>query len=489
MNFIKNLMPRLKEDLESPWFMLIIGLVTVFSWAMEFVYFPYIMLALFLILILIVKAKGTSIFNLYLLSYAGSHGGGFSAKSPLLYITIACYIPVVVLAVLTIIKNKADIFKKPKLDFVILGMLILAFSMLLSFCVTKHITTSIGYLAVFVLNIVMYVVLRLINDPERDRDLLATGFVIMALTVIVEMLIKTADTYVNYDNLFVERFGRESYESYPSFLKALIDKPLGLGWSMSNHYIVIINMGIPVAVYLFIQQKNNNIYKGLLVAFVILALICNGLSLCRGAWIGLVPMVIGIIIFYFSKCNHKKQDIPYLIAGFVILVIVAIFMYATGFITDIVDSLKNKSVDNGRVGVSDIAIEQFKKHPILGTGVGTARFYLKHLGNDLKNYHNYMLQVASTMGIVGVLAFIAYLASIIYRAFRIKDLFALAVLTIIAYFLIHGLVDTVFFSGRQFPIFNMLLAMIPLSKLENREKKIDSNDEKLSGDEIIDQGN
>ena len=116
----------------------------------------------------------------------------------------------------------------------------------------------------------------------------------------------------------------------------------------------------------------------------------------------------------------------------------------------------------GRYDVFKVAIERFKESPVFGTGVGSSKYYLAKFNptpQRLNNYHNFVLQVLSTMGIVGMGFFMYHIYSIVKKCIN-KSLYSLMMIIILAYMIINGLFDTVFFDWEYMTIYFALLALI-----------------------------
>lgn len=188
---------------------------------------------------------------------------------------------------------------------------------------------------------------------------------------------------------------------------------------------------------------------------------------CRGAYLALFTIIIGIGIFTFKKI---KRYIGLLIAA------VAVFITINHGILSRLKSIfimREDSSTSFRLNVYNSAIQMFQDNPICGVGVGNKVFreiYGLYMlsGFDALSCYCVFLEMAVESGIFAALAYIAFLGSIIAAAIKIlvsntdyinKIIIFAAVISIIAV-MVHGLFDTVYFRPQIQYIFWTMTAIL-----------------------------
>lgn len=202
----------------------------------------------------------------------------------------------------------------------------------------------------------------------------------------------------------------------------------------------------PAGTYFFLGKgsRSNSFISGAMLFGLFYSLI---LTKTRGAWLGFLIALMPL--FFFVK--FKK-----IIFLFLIIALFCGIFINRALIPDIF----------GLVSVNDRATmwhngwEIFEKHPIIGNGLNT--FYLEYMKIRNDKYrdlhgsyaHNCYLQMAADIGIIGLAAFLSFVAALIAKGFcslsKVKSPFYYSLilgtnLGLIA-FLIHSAVDTNLYS-------------------------------------------
>ena len=148
---------------------------------------------------------------------------------------------------------------------------------------------------------------------------------------------------------------------------------------------------------------------------------------------------------------------------FLVLIVTGVIVLATnGILGDILKNMFTYGISpNYRDTLFETAIEQYKLHTFFGAGIYTTNYYL----NGIWNYHNYIFQMIGTCGALGLICFISYVYYSIKQSLNWRT-YSVFNLIIITYFLIHGLVDNLYFHHLIMPILCVIQA------LEHQKKKI-----------------
>jgi O-antigen ligase len=153
----------------------------------------------------------------------------------------------------------------------------------------------------------------------------------------------------------------------------------------------------------------------------------------RGAWIAAVLLVVSAFGFaLFTKRLRWKQ-------GMLIALVGAITVASAGWvmrdaladrigetraeITQIIDG-QYDSYTGARVRMGQLAIEAIESHPIVGVGAGGYQHWASTHDPDADVHahaHNALLQIWSTLGLVGVVLWALVLATIWRSAWRLWD--------------------------------------------------------------------
>ncbi len=219
----------------------------------------------------------------------------------------------------------------------------------------------------------------------------------------------------------------------------------------TNIYAGYLALFLPLCagLFLYFSKGKSRVYFGIVSA---VALFCLIFTFCRSAVLGfwLAMLIIGII---------KKDKL--VVALLIVVVLIAPFLAPKGIrdwsknTSSVAELLLNKS----RFVLFETSFNMIKHHPLLGVGVNTyslnyQKYKLHDTSEDTANTmwyaHNSFLQMASEIGIIGLLVFLYLLAKltkywwVFYR--EINDNFekiaSLGIFMGIFAFLIHGLTET-----------------------------------------------
>lgn len=192
-----------------------------------------------------------------------------------------------------------------------------------------------------------------------------------------------------------------------------IDKDLMIaGWGMSNNFGGMLAMFLPAPLYLAYRLKRGWLLY--LYSFVLIAAIACTLS--RSALLtGLVVLVIGSIILCIAK--SPRRIFFRIVAGGIIVCGIACCILFYDRIKDIFAVLFERGwSDSNRFAIWLFGLRNLLSAPLFGTG-----FYIEFyedFGFDIANwvfpdmYHNVLVQIGASCGIVGLLAYVYHLAQI-----------------------------------------------------------------------------
>lgn len=444
LNTIKQ---KLKIFLESRIFMLILSIITVCCWAFKQNILSYIFFAISIILIEFSASSYVSLPSLILLLFGGNRGDDIPIKSNLGITFIILMSFGAFLMIFNFCKDFKTNIKKLK-DSMLLSLTILAIVMLISVINSPVKGTTLVYVLTFSLNILItMLMLTRINTLIEKREFIIFSFILVLFTISTEVVIRFFELYENNNAYFL-----------------LSNKLIHLGWRLSNHYIIIINIAVILSAYQY--MKTENIFEKLLALIaIVLGYALNGILMCRGSILGMGICAIPLLIIYFLYTKNWKREIPFILLMLAIVVGSIIFINYSNTAQLCLEKFKKNGSDlNGRKELYELAKENFKKNLFIGTGAGSSGYYIKNNfpWNPVNNYHNVFYQM-TTCGILGLISLVIYLFTILKRLFR-KDLLALILFILFLYFMIHGQVDTLFFNRKVMPFFTIAIMLLPTLK-------------------------
>lgn len=210
--------------------------------------------------------------------------------------------------------------------------------------------------------------------------------------------------------------------------------------------------------------------------FTILASFALILSGCRGAYIGLMVILLCVFCFLakFIWQNGKEvyKTIYLSVLGVLVAFSTAVILLVSSIRTRIfsIFAMRNDSSTSFRFNVYNSVLNMIRDNWVVGIGVGNQNFreiyglYMR-TGFDALSAYSVFLEIAVESGIFALIAFVVFLVSLIYSSIKfvlncidLKTALIVAVsITSIIAVIVHGLVDTIFFRPQvQFVFWSMV---------------------------------
>jgi len=175
---------------------------------------------------------------------------------------------------------------------------------------------------------------------------------------------------------------------------------------------VFLALSIPMAAYLATQHTNKvlKFFNMMAIPFVFYAIFLTGTR--TGSIVG----IIGIIYWIFT---HRKASISIKATIAVVLVtsIIAILSFAPKASVDRIFS-SGKSISSGTLNYRSViwagSLNQWKKSPIIGTGLGGLGFALNKEHINFNAAHNTYIHNLTENGIIGLILYLSIILSILY---------------------------------------------------------------------------
>lgn len=401
----------LNKFLASPYCIFVLGFLTVLShiFALELVL--YIFVAIFTLYICALGNDFLPIMPLFIFCYISpstknnpalsTESVFYNASGIVILVIVATVIPAMLLRI-GLDKNMG--FKKlfTEKRSLLIGMLILGISYILSgigsttyWSVAKNnlVFSILQFLSIFLL---YFIFTATINWEKVRKDYFAWLGVVMGFVVSCQLL----EIYITDD---VIQNG------------SIVRGKLYTGWGHYNNMGALIAMSIPFAFYLACKKKHNYIYLGigtLLLIFLILS--CSRGSIVCGAFIYIVSLIISL----FKADNKKAFRISTLVLVGIGIIFAIIFHKSLITLFEKVPNIINK--DNGKLGFNDSSrfliykegFKAFLKYPVFGQSFYPTD-YVPYDFSTLDSFstffpprwHNTIIQILSSCGVVGILAY------------------------------------------------------------------------------------
>ncbi len=229
--------------------------------------------------------------------------------------------------------------------------------------------------------------------------------------------------------------------SYYGFETVIHSKNLvHLGWGYSNFIAVIFVLLIPVALYKYLDNKRYYLQYFLLDIISIISLI---LTLSRGAIVGAAVALTLFFIIYVRKYFLIRYGS---IIGVISLIVIKI-QKVNSFYSSIIDRFFTGEFmdNNGRFPLYKLAFEKFVDKIWFGNGLRSSKYMISHfLDGHNSHYHNFILQIAATLGIVGLILFSFIVFRWVKVLFKPYDKFVVCSAISIIGALAHQMVDVSF---------------------------------------------
>lgn len=249
-----------------------------------------------------------------------------------------------------------------------------------------------------------------------------------------------------------------------------------------NLYAAFLLVGMPSILALGFIYLKTNLKKFSVIPFLLFFVTCFALFIsgCRGAYIGLFAIFVGIVIasfiYIFNDLNNNKLKILWkklfltfsgLGVSFLLLNQSILKRLLSIFI------LRGDSSTSFRMNVYNSSIQMFQDNWICGIGVGNKVFreiYGLYMisGFDALSSYCVFLEICVESGIFALMAFLLFLGTLLTNGvvafiknkdYNIKVLIFATFISVLAV-IIHGFVDTVFYRPQVQYLFWIMVAIL-----------------------------
>lgn len=182
----------------------------------------------------------------------------------------------------------------------------------------------------------------------------------------------------------------------------------------TNHNLIaeVLISVIPIG-FILIWETKEIWLKKILIAGVLLMSMVNLLTFSRTGWIALAFELLVLVLIKYRKNIRSFAEL----GAVIFLILSPLVVYGYIFMTSEIVRSSNLN----RLALTQIALETFYDHPIVGAGAGTFvdqvardKWYVVDFGNP-SEAHGVVQKLLAEMGILGFLTFFALLGYIIWR--------------------------------------------------------------------------
>lgn len=243
-----------------------------------------------------------------------------------------------------------------------------------------------------------------------------------------------------------------------------------LGVVNSNGVAILLEMCIPLGFYLFLKSEGKKRYIYALI--IVLEYTALFFTYSKAGIITTVLMTPFLVIYTGIKTTHKKAY--WLVISLLAITVIAILIYkkdAVIAIADkVIDLFKNFSFDkldeffSTRITLYTKAIEVFLSNPLFGGSMGYYGCGFEHF----YWYHNTILQILASMGIIGLFIFIyKYIVKFKIICFDMKKrAFNALLFMMFLAFEFHAMFETSTFM--PMPAMTLVTFIVAMTELNNK---------------------
>ncbi len=352
-----------------------------------------------------------------------------------------------------VIRNK--IYKRISLEKTPTLLPLLAFSLALLLNGAFSNEWSFKGIVFALVNILVYLLLFLLiyhgfSDSESGEELagyFAYITMLISLVISLEML-----------HLFITRADRIFVDG------AIMKDQIALGWGIWNLVGVSLSVLTPVIFY----GMHKNKYPWLYFSVATLGYIMSVLTMSRNSLIfSSLAYAACVIVSCFVGKNKKAFRV---ITGCgVIAAFGGALLLWSKLQNLLADYFERGFSDNGRFDMWRTAFDNFLDHPIFGNGFYGLRIEdFKLSGPVPLMAHNFVIELLSAMGIVGLLAYAYYAASIFKRALSRPNLLKMMLAFSMALLIVQSLLDNFVFN--IYPVFHYTVAAAIICKADGEQR-------------------
>ena len=320
---------------------------------------------------------------------------------------------------LGVLFNHYKISKNPTLVFLIIFLFTCSFSFTQAFNLSRAISV---FIFILFMAVIYFVTINLVDSEEKLKKSIIIIFITTLITCLFALyqfgadIIGMPETVTGLD---------------PGFSRVVFGFPRPQSFSMEPLYLanfLLIPIGLGLA---FVFAKNPPIKRSNLIILVILMIIVFILTVSRGAYLGFIALLLLLAILMPKQIINWRNILIGLLS--VAIILIAVFWVLQkaepeayenfiGHITLEDYFVMGGESTYGRLITYQDAIAAWKESPLFGIGLGNYGPYVDNYPlnapeDGWKVVNNEYLEILAETGLIGLVAFLLFIISIIIKSF------------------------------------------------------------------------
>ncbi len=312
---------------------------------------------------------------------------------------------------------------------------------------------------------------------KNNKKYIPMLFFVIASLISIESLIGLMQNTIGVEN--ISTWQDTSYVNPEDVLSRVYGTLKPYNPNLFGGYLITGIASILAVISLFIEKRKIKLATIAGICLLMSAL-CIFLTGCRGAYLALFTIIIGIVIasfqiIFYDFNNEKLKKLWKTLIGLGSIGAVLFMFLNHGIFNRLMSIfiLRGDSSTSFRMNVYNSAIQMFQDNPICGIGVGNKVFreiYGLYMlsGFDALSCYCIFLEMAVESGIFALLAYILFIGTLTYSAVKCfinskdiitKILLFVPLISILAV-MVHGLFDTVYFRPQIQYLFWAMAAIL-----------------------------
>lgn len=437
-------MKTISKVLSSYWCFLPLSICVVLCWALNVPLVSITILSLFFIASMaFCEDFRAAILPIFLLPYVFTTQNLDYYYSKMVYLIVLLVL--LVLSVGYFIYRQIFVFKRKfEKGYLFWGLVAISIANVLAGAFSSQFDIKISLLTLVVCLVLfaVYLICKnfLIGDLKKH---LCYAFLVACGVVMLEMLISGFMT--------------------GDLINAIANKKLRVGIDEINAAATLLGAGIPICLYL--AHESTRKYLWYLVATVIFIFVI--MSCSRGALLFTFIVSIAALIYHIIKCKNRKPAMYYSI-GLVATLLLIFIVFHQSIIELFSWYIKRGFDDSGRFEIYEMCFDLFVKNPVFGVGYVTE--YVVVPGTNLLITHSTIIQIFSSLGVVGLITYGLYYYQRYATLLKGKDTFSIFVMFSLLVAELYGLIDSFCMNIFLIMVFYIFSAECEKSHVKKQEQ-------------------
>ena len=245
------------------------------------------------------------------------------------------------------------------------------------------------------------------------------------------------------------------------------------GWGVYNNVAGVMCMCVPAPIYLIIKKNKGCIYAilfNIIYLFTLLTQSRNGMIMSTLLYITGLAIIL-------ANTTGKKRISNIIVFGLSFLITLFVFVFQKEYILNIFNDIVEIGLEsNGRIGLYEGGFSAFMQKPIFGTGFydfeHSKSVYFESTSFLAPRYHNTIIQLLASTGILGFIAYFYHRIDTIRITFKNLTIEKGVIGLAISGILLTSLLDCHFFNFGPGLHYGILLFMLEMTYFKQDLKEL-----------------